>query len=121
VRPTADGSGTFGVWDGAVNGWRASGLVDEAEAHRLASDLDVQYDAHRPRPADAVHLVKPSQPVQRVEWRQGEVDVWIRFATEDRSRPWLQRFGTPAVVGRLGRGGDSCRSPGRAADGADPG
>jgi hypothetical protein len=24
VRPSDDGSGRFGVWDGAVNGWRAN-------------------------------------------------------------------------------------------------
>jgi hypothetical protein len=49
VRPSDDGSGGFRVWDGAVNGWRATGLDDEEKANELATDLDVQYDAHGPR------------------------------------------------------------------------
>ncbi|MGH3372006.1 MAG: hypothetical protein ACRDPR_18635 [Nocardioidaceae bacterium] len=61
-----------------MNGWRANDLPDEAEAHRIASELDVQYDAHGPRPADAVRRVEPSQPVRRAEWRTGQLDVWIR-------------------------------------------
>lgn len=86
VRPLDDGSGRFGVWDGAVNGWRATDIDDETEAHRTASDLDVQYDAHGPRPADAVRKVDPAQPVQRAQWHDGELDVWIRDNGE-----WLGR------------------------------
>ena len=87
VRPSDDGSGRFGVWDGAVNGWRATGIDDETAAQELASELDVQYDAHGPRPADAVRRVDPAQPVQRAEWSSGELDVWIRHNGE-----WLGRF-----------------------------
>ena len=87
VRPSDDGSNRFGVWDGAVNGWRAIDIDDETEAHRIASDLDVQYDAHGPRPADAVRKEDPAQPVQRAEWTTGELDVWIRDNGE-----WLGRF-----------------------------
>ena len=78
VRPADDGSGRFGVWDGAVNGWRAVDIDDETEAHRIASDLDVQYDAHGPRPADAVRRVDPAQRVEQAVWRSGELDIWIR-------------------------------------------
>ncbi|MFF1823616.1 hypothetical protein ACFVWG_40310 [Kribbella sp. NPDC058245] len=87
VRPADDGSDGFGVWDGAVNGWRASGLGTEVEAVRMASDLEVQYDTHGPRPADAVRRIDPVQPVQRAEWATGELDVWIRHNGE-----WLGRF-----------------------------
>jgi hypothetical protein len=87
VRPSDDGSEGFGVWDGAVNGWRAIGIDDETEAYQMASNLDVQYDAHGPRPADAVRKVDPAQAVQRAEWTTGELDVWIRDNGE-----WLGRF-----------------------------
>ena len=78
VRPSDDGSPGFGVWDGAVNGWRATGLDTEWEAQRVASDLDLQYDAHGPRAADAVRRVDPAQPVQRARWKTGTLDAWIR-------------------------------------------
>jgi hypothetical protein len=87
VRPSDDGSGTFGVWDGAVNGWRANGLGSDAEAHRVATELDVQYDAHGPRPADAIRRVEPAERVQRAQWQEVELDVWIR----DGGR-WLGRI-----------------------------
>jgi hypothetical protein len=90
VRPADDESEGFGVWDGAVNGWRASGLSTEVEANRMASELEVQYDTHGPRPADAVRRVDPPQPVQRVERAAGELDVWIRHNGE-----WLGRFCDP--------------------------
>lgn len=87
MRPADDGSGRFGVWDGAVNGWRAADIDNEMEARLVASDLDVQYDAHGPRPSDAVRRVDhPAQPVQRAEWLDGELDVWIRDNGE-----WLGR------------------------------
>jgi hypothetical protein len=90
VRPSDDGSNRFGVWDGAVNGWRAIGIDDEAEAHRIASDLDIQYDAHGPRPADAIRKVDPAQPVQRAQWQNGEDPRQRRVA---RSRPRQGRSG----------------------------
>lgn len=86
VRPSDDGSDRFGVWDGAVNGWRATAIDDEAKAYELASDLDVQYDAHGPRAADKVRRVDPAQPVQRAAWATGELDVWINDNGE-----WLGR------------------------------
>lgn len=87
VRLFDDDSGRFGVWDGAVNGWRARAIDDEKEARRIASDLDVQYDAHGPRLPEAVRRVDPAQPVQRAEWSTGELDVWICDSGE-----WLGRF-----------------------------
>lgn len=58
----------------------------EAKARELASDLDVQYDAHGPRAADAIRHVDPAQKVQRATWSTGELDVWIRDNGE-----WLGR------------------------------
>jgi hypothetical protein len=87
VRPSDDGSNRFGVWDGAVNGWRATGIDGEAQARELAFDLDVQYDAHGPRAADAVRRIDPSQPVRRATWSTGELEVWIRHNGE-----WLGKF-----------------------------
>jgi len=49
VRPDTE-AGLYGVWDGGSNGWRGRGLL-EAAAHQLAADLELQYDAHGPRPA----------------------------------------------------------------------
>lgn len=77
-RPSDDESNTFGVWDSAVNGWRATGITNEPKARELASDLDIQYRAHGPRPADAIRHVHPSQEIQRAAWSTGELDVWIR-------------------------------------------
>ena len=86
VRPADDGSATFGVWDSAVSGWRATDLT-EHQAHATATDLDIQYDAHGPRPATSVRRVEPAQQVQRAEWHDGGVlDVWIRDNGE-----WLGR------------------------------
>jgi hypothetical protein len=84
VRPSDNGS--YGVWDGAVNGWRANGLT-EREAHQAKTDLDLQYDARGPRDPTTVRRVSPAQPVQRAEWRaDGELDAWIRDAGQ-----WLGR------------------------------
>jgi hypothetical protein len=87
VRPSDDGSSGFGVWDGAVNGWRATGLDDEEKANELATELDVQYDAHGPRAAEKVRHVEPAQAVQRAAWATGELDVWINDNGQ-----WLGRF-----------------------------
>jgi hypothetical protein len=38
VRPANDGSGSFGVWDSAVRGWRATDLTEQ-QAHATAADL----------------------------------------------------------------------------------
>ncbi|GAB2605250.1 hypothetical protein GCM10027269_71670 [Kribbella endophytica] len=79
VRPSNDGDGTYGVWDGAVNGWRASGLVDAATAELMKSDLDLQYNAHGPRPAGDVRRADPVEPVLfAVGWEPGELDAWVR-------------------------------------------
>jgi hypothetical protein len=73
VRPSNDGDGTYGVWDGAVNGWRASGLTDSATAEQIEVDLDLQFDAHGPRPAC------PSLPVANREQR-------LRFGSSELHR-----------------------------------
>ncbi|MFC6155182.1 hypothetical protein [Kribbella jiaozuonensis] len=46
MRPSDAESNTLGVWDSAVNGWHATAITDEPKARELASDLDIQYDAH---------------------------------------------------------------------------
>jgi hypothetical protein len=77
VRPD-DGDGTFGVWDGGVNGWHASGL-DAGAAERAKVDLDLQFNAHGPRPADDVRRVEPAQLVERaVAWEPVELDTWLK-------------------------------------------
>ncbi|ONI67603.1 hypothetical protein BWI15_31360 [Kribbella sp. ALI-6-A] len=63
VRPSANGDGTFGVWDGAVNGWRGNGLTEHA-ASQVKADLDVQFNAHGPRPARDVRQIDPARPVR---------------------------------------------------------
>ncbi|WBQ08737.1 hypothetical protein [Kribbella sp. CA-293567] len=77
VRPD-DGDGTFGVWDGAVNGWRTTGqTLDVAE--RTKVDLDLQFNAHGPRLADDVRPVEPAQLIERaVAWESVELDTWLR-------------------------------------------
>jgi hypothetical protein len=78
VRPSAEGDGTFGVWDGAVNGWSVSNL-DAAAAEQMKTDLDLQFNAHGPRPADEIRSVDPAQPVEHlVAWEPGNLDAWIR-------------------------------------------
>jgi hypothetical protein len=82
VRPDDDADGQLAVWDGAVHGFRARHLPDEPTAIRTAIDLEIQYDAHGPRPADAVRKLDPPQRVQvrRAEWDDAELDTWVRDA-----------------------------------------
>jgi hypothetical protein len=93
VRPAGDGSARFGVWDSAVSGWRATDLTEQQD-HATAVDLDVQYDAHGPRPAASVRRVEPAQQVQSAEWHDGG-HVWIRDNCErlgrvrDRDGTWV--------------------------------
>jgi hypothetical protein len=88
VQPADDGSGTFGVWDGSVHGWRQRGLPDEEQALQAASDLEIQYDAHGPRNPDSVRRFKVPKAADRAtDWQSGEVDVWIRQDGE-----WFGRF-----------------------------
>jgi hypothetical protein len=87
VRPSNDGDGTYGVWEGAVNGWRASGFADAGAAEEMKTDLDLQYNAHGPRPAGDVRRADPAQPVRIAPgWQPGELDAWVRENGE-----WLGR------------------------------
>lgn len=87
VRPSEDG-GTYGVWDGAVNGWRATGL-SRAQASRMATDLDIQYDARGPRDPSTVRRLSTPRPVQKAEWSAaGELDVWV----VDAAGQWFGRI-----------------------------
>ncbi|GAA1559220.1 hypothetical protein [Kribbella lupini] len=98
IRPSDDNSGTFGVWDGAVNGWRAHDLATKVDAQRVVTELDIQFNAYGPRPADDFWPVTPARPVQRAEWQPGELDAWIRdddgqilgrFRAPDGSLAWI--------------------------------
>ncbi|MFG1820615.1 hypothetical protein ACGFIF_43130 [Kribbella sp. NPDC049174] len=80
VRPDDAADGQYGVWDGAVNGWRARGLQDELTAAETAIELELQYDAHGPRPADAIRRLEAPRPARRAEWSDGEIDAWVREA-----------------------------------------
>lgn len=80
VRPddAGNGNGTVGVWDGAVNGWSVAGLTPEV-AERMKVDLDLQFNAHGPRPADDVFPVEPVQLVERaVAWEPVKLDTWLK-------------------------------------------
>src|SRR5687768_4560774 len=86
VRLSDDGSGTFGVWDSAVNGWRVTNL-DRAAAEQMKTDLELQFNAQGTRPPDDIRTVDPPQPVEQlVAWESGELDAWIREGGQ-----WLGR------------------------------
>lgn len=55
-------------------------LPDELTANKIAVDLEIQYDAHGPRPAETVRRLDAPQPVRRAEWHEGVLDTWIREA-----------------------------------------
>jgi hypothetical protein len=81
VRPYGD---SYGVWDGAANGWR-SGQLSESQARDLVSELDLQYDEHGPRPADTVRRIEPAQHVDCATWTPGgALEAWVR----DRGQWW---------------------------------
>src|SRR5215207_2190757 len=101
VRRTGDGPASFGVWDGAMNGWRGSDLT-ERQAHELPGELELRYDAHGPRPPDAVRRVQPPRPVDRVIWQAGGVlEVWVRHGGD-----WFGRVRDPAGALRWVRAAD---------------
>jgi hypothetical protein len=100
VRPDSE-DGPFGVWDGASNGWRGRGL-DEAAAHQLAAELELQYDAHGPRDAATVRQLDTPQPVDRATWEPGGLlDAWVfnkregewigRVRSADGTVNWIRR------------------------------
>ena len=49
--------------------------------------MELQYDAHGPRPADAIRRLEVPQRVRRAEWAEGEIDAWVR-----ESGIWYGRF-----------------------------
>jgi hypothetical protein len=76
VRP--DDAGTYGVWDGAVSGWRTTGR-DPDDAQQQKVDLDLQFNAHGPRSAGDVRPVEPTQRVERaVAWEPAELDTLLK-------------------------------------------
>jgi hypothetical protein len=73
----ADGPDGWGVCDSAANGWRGPGLTED-QADATADELDLQDDAHGPRPADSVRRLDPGQPVDRADWQlAGALEVWL--------------------------------------------
>lgn len=87
VRPYGD---SYGVWDGAANGWR-SGQLEEHQARDLVAELDLQYDEHGPRSADSVRRVEPAQSVERAIWEaRGSLDAWVRHRGQ-----WWGRVRSP--------------------------
>jgi hypothetical protein len=77
-RKAGDGPTSWGVWDGAANGWRGRDLTED-QAQALADDLELQYDAHGPRPAEMVRRVQPPIPIDRAVWQPGGIlEAWIR-------------------------------------------
>ena len=113
VRPDDDGNGQLAVWDGAVHGFRARHLPDELTANKTAVDLEIQYDAHGPRPSENIRKLDPPQRVLRAEWTESCLDTWICDAGV-----WYGRVedadGTVRLVPRqdLRRIGDGSADPG---------
>jgi hypothetical protein len=66
------------VFDNAMNGRRGSGLT-EGEAHTLAADLELQYDAYGPRSPDQVRKMDPPAPVEQAGgWAHaGFLEAWL--------------------------------------------
>lgn len=90
ARRSGNGPNGRGVWDNASNGWRAVDL-SEQQARETIEELDLQYDAHGPRPAENVRHVQPAQPVDQAEWQPaGVLEVWIRERGQ-----WTGRVRTP--------------------------
>jgi len=74
VRPDEEDPATYGVWDAATHGWRGRAL-SETRAREVAADLELQYDAHGPRPAESVRRLSAPRPV----WRPaGVLEAWVR-------------------------------------------
>jgi hypothetical protein len=73
---SGSGDDDFVVWDNAANGNRGSGL-SEKEAHRLAADLELQYDVYGPRSPDHIRRVDPPKPVEKAWVPAGWLDAWI--------------------------------------------
>jgi hypothetical protein len=103
VRPDDEAKGQYGVWDGAVNVWRARDLADDLVAAETAAELELQYDAHGPRPADAIRRLKAPQRVRRAEWTDGEIDAWVR---DTGTGSWYGRFRDREGRGSLVLGND---------------
>lgn len=38
----------------------------------------MRYDAHGLRPADSIRRLEPVERVQRAQWQEVELEVWIR-------------------------------------------
>lgn len=78
VRRDDEAPAAHGVWDEVANGWRARDLTEE-QAHQVAAELELQYDAHGPRAPERVRRVQPPCPVQRAVWQAGGVlEAWVR-------------------------------------------
>jgi hypothetical protein len=57
----------------------ARNRLDEPQAHELASELELQYDAHGPRTPDSVRRVQPRRPVDQAVWQTGGVlEAWVQ-------------------------------------------
>ncbi|MEU8226185.1 hypothetical protein [Kribbella sp. NPDC048915] len=93
VRPDDEAEGRYAIWDGAVCGWRARGLHDELAAAEKAVELEIQYDAHGPRPADAVRVLPAPQPVRRATWSDGQIEAWVR---DTGTGAWYAKFRDPS-------------------------
>lgn len=82
VRADDDDAGKYGVWDGAVNGWRSRHLADEPEATREAAQLELQYDAHGARSPQTVRRFDNAKPAVQINrdgsWSPpGKLHAWL--------------------------------------------
>jgi hypothetical protein len=85
--------GSVGVWDCAINAWRSAGQ-NQAQAEQHAADLELQFDAWGPRPAQAVRRVQPPVAVDNASWQPaGLLDHWIRVCADDSFVPRFAWYG----------------------------
>ncbi|GAA0943389.1 hypothetical protein GCM10009554_36580 [Kribbella koreensis] len=74
----------------------------------MKTDLDLQFNAHGPRPADEIRSVDPAQPVEHlVAWEPGELDAWIRDGGQ-----WLGQSATVMATSPGSRSPTYARRPG---------
>ncbi len=75
--PRHIGSGIWGIFDQAMNGWKCTD-IGEDEARQTAADLNVHFDVYGPRESGRHREVKPATPVESATWRAaGELDWWV--------------------------------------------
>lgn len=66
------------TWENRLAGFLTILGLSEEAAHRLAADLELQYDVYGPRSPDQVRRVDPPKPVEKAWQPAGFLDAWIK-------------------------------------------